>query len=77
GIPWVGTDLEPTEDFKHVGRLVANRTIDWYEALSGMIDNLANEKYKILQYRWFAEDQDILQNVDKIITTYQSAIDRR
>jgi len=75
GIPWVGSRNRMTEEFGTMGTLVRNKTYDWYEALTDVIDNIQARREAMFPWMHWAEEQDIHANVNNLVATYQKIID--
>jgi glycosyltransferase involved in cell wall biosynthesis len=76
GIPWVGTDFEPNETFSNYGFTVPNRASKWVSALQICIDNYGWAKELAFEAQAMAESFDVYQNVDNLISTYETIIER-
>jgi hypothetical protein len=76
GIPWVGTNFEPNETFSNYGFTVPNRASKWISALQTCIDGYDWAKQLAMEAQVVAEGLDIHENVDKLIETYETIIER-
>jgi len=75
GIPWVGSIMPMTEEFKDHGVLVENTPPAWARGLATVLDDYEYYKGRAEDNKEAFLEYDINKNVDKIIDTYQTIID--
>jgi glycosyltransferase involved in cell wall biosynthesis len=75
GVPWIGTDLEPTREIQTTtGRIVANNAQSWYEALKYYVDNLTVLKQTAIENIPLGEALSIENNTGTLVDLFQRII---
>jgi len=73
GTPWIASDNSAYDDYKGYGNIVPNESKKWDEVLNNVLDNLKQEKEKVMDIgRPFALQFDAKKNVNNILLTYKS-----
>lgn len=67
GIPWIGTNYEPTSEFAEYGTIIENSPKNWCSAILEVANNYAHYKEKVLAGKEFALSWDIKKNTKKIM----------
>ena len=72
-IPWIASDGPAYHFLRSYGWLVQNKSNAWERILLDMVDNLDGHKAEAISDPFlFSLSQGIDQNVDKIVSLYQS-----
>jgi glycosyltransferase involved in cell wall biosynthesis len=75
GLPWIATDMEPTQNDDLFGMRVENTAEAWYKALKVAVDNLDIVKEKARdKMQTIREKYSIDNNVPEILKTYERII---
>jgi glycosyltransferase involved in cell wall biosynthesis len=75
GLPWIATDMEPTQNDDLFGMRVENTAEAWYKALKVAVDNLDIVKEKARdKMQMIREKYSIDNNVPEILKTYERII---
>ena len=76
-IPWVASDSPAYDELRPYGRLVKNTPGAWEQRLLDMVDHLDDYKDQAAQEPYlFGLNQAIDENVDKVVATYTTIIER-
>jgi hypothetical protein len=76
-VPWLASDLPPYRELNRYGWLVPNTTEQWEASITEVINHL--DAYQVEAERepyLFALSQDIYENIGKVLTTYESILNR-
>lgn len=74
-IPWIASSLTPYRELAPYGRLVANRQVQWEQALLEILDRYdRNRQDRINQAYLFALSKDVKDNIANVLSFYTSLL---